>query len=100
MASRDTLAGLDPTAPVDKVKERAFELLKKIWSVALATINGTEPAVRIVSISAIKDNRIYLLAPRGKPLYHQLKEKPFIAIVDMTPDFIVVPGKGTNSIHG
>jgi len=58
MASRDTVAGLDPTAPVDKVKERAFELLKKIRSVALATINGNEPAVRIVSISAIKDNRI------------------------------------------
>ncbi len=44
MASRDTVAGLNPAAPVEMVKERAFELLKKIRSVALATINGTEPA--------------------------------------------------------
>ena len=39
MASRDTVAGLILPPRSDKVKERAFELLKKIWSVALATIN-------------------------------------------------------------
>ncbi len=56
--------------------------------------------VLIVSISAIKDNRIYLLVHRGKPLFDQLKEKPFIAIVGMTPDFIVVRVKGPIQFMG
>ena len=93
--TRDTVAGLSQTADTNQVKTRAFKLLKEIRSVSLATINGNKPAVRIVSISAIKDDRIYLLAPRGKPLYHQIRMNPDIAICGMTPDFIVVRVEGT-----
>ena len=94
MTNRDTVAGLLPTADNDEVKARAFELLKKIRSVSLATINGDRPAVRIVSVSAIREDRIYFLAPRGKPLYHQIEDIPYIAVCGMTPDFIVVRVEG------
>jgi hypothetical protein len=61
--NRKTIAGLPPAAENEAVKARAFELLKKIRSVALATVNNDKPAVRIVSVSAIRDDRIYFLAP-------------------------------------
>ena len=65
-----TVVGLLPTAGNEEVKARAFELLKKIRSVAFAAINKDKPALRIVSISATRDDRIYFLAVRGKPPYH------------------------------
>ena len=88
--NRKTIAGLPPAAENEAVKARAFELLKKIRSVALATVTNDKPAVRIVSVSAIRDDRIFFLAPRGKPLYHQIRATPYVALCGMTPDEIVV----------
>jgi uncharacterized pyridoxamine 5'-phosphate oxidase family protein len=50
--------------------------------------------VRIVRVSAIRDDRIYFLASRGKPLYHQITDTPYVAVSGMTPDFVVVRVEG------
>jgi len=95
MARRITVAGLFPGASPEEVAHKAFALLKQIRTVALATINGDRPAVRFMHISAIQDGKLYFLTPRGKPVYHQIKNTPTIAISGMTPDHIVVRVEGS-----
>jgi hypothetical protein len=66
MSKRITVAGLIPGVSTEEIRDRAFSLLKKIRTVSLATINGGKPAVRFVHLSAIRDGKLYFLAPRDQ----------------------------------
>ena len=78
----------------DEIKEAAFQLLKKIRNVALATINKNKPSVRIVVIAYIKDDTIYFMTAHGKPMYRQLKKNPYISIVGKAEEDITVRVEG------
>lgn len=87
-------ADLKKTSENNEIKETAFELLTEIRNVALATLNKNIPSVRIVVIAYIKDDNIYIMTARGKPMYRQLIKTPYVSIVGKCEEDIMVRVEG------
>ncbi len=87
-------AGLNRNSSNHEIKEKAFQLLKNIREVALGTINKNKPSTRIVVIASIRDDHIYFMTARGKPMYRQLNENPCVSIVGKLKEDIMVRVEG------
>lgn len=92
--SNNPLSHLNKNSENNEIKETAFQLLKEIRNVALATVNQNKPSIRIVVIAYIQDDIIYFMTARGKPMYRQLKKNPYISIVGKANNDITVRVEG------
>jgi len=73
-----------------KTTRRAFKLLREVKSVAFASVNSGEPAVRIADVMLVEEDGLYSLTARGKPYYNQLREKPKLAVCGMDRNYVSV----------
>lgn len=71
-----------------------FSFLRKIKSVAFATVENEKPCVRIADVMLVEDDKLYFLTARGKPYYKQLKENPHLAITGMDENYVTVRVNG------
>lgn len=60
-----------------------LKFLRKIKSVAFATMEDGKPCNRIIDVMLIEDDKIYFLTARGKAFYRQIKSNPYVALVGM-----------------
>ncbi len=67
-----------------------LQFLRNIKSVAFATVNRGNPAVRIADVMLVNEEGMYLLTARGKPYHRQLKEHARVAVCAMDQHFITV----------
>jgi uncharacterized pyridoxamine 5'-phosphate oxidase family protein/NAD-dependent dihydropyrimidine dehydrogenase PreA subunit len=67
-----------------------LQFLRQLKSVALSTIDGEHPAVRIADLLLVEEDRLYFLVPRENALYRQLKDHPYLSIVGMDPSYKTV----------
>lgn len=75
---------------MDSTAREALKFLREIKSVAVATVNKGEPAVRIADVMLVEDESLYLITARGKPYYAQLKEQGRIAMCAMDRNYVTV----------
>lgn len=75
---------------MDQTTKKAFKLLRDVKSVAFATVNNGEPAVRIADVMLAEEDGLFFLTARGKPYYKQLKEKQKLAICGMDKEYVSV----------
>ena len=75
---------------MDQTTRRALRFLREIKSVAFATVNHGEPAVRIADVMLVKENGLYSLTARGKSYYRQLKESKRLSICGMDRNYVTV----------
>lgn len=73
---------------MDKKAKNALNFLRKIKSVAFATVNNGKPDVRIADVMLVEEDGIYFLTARGKPYYRQLKENQNVAICGMDKNYV------------
>lgn len=60
-------------------------LVNKIHSVVVATVdNKGLPSTRVIDMMLYDEEGLYFLTAKGKALYQQLQEKPFISLSGMT----------------
>ena len=50
---------------MDATTRRAFALLRAVKSVTFATVNGGEPATRIVDVMLVDETGLYFVTGRG-----------------------------------
>ena len=60
--------------------QKIEEYLKKSGIFYLATVNGTQPRIRPVSIVILKDEVLYFGVGTFKEVYQQLRENPYVEI--------------------
>ena len=65
---------------MDQKAEKALKFLREIKSVAFATVNRGEPAVRIADVMLFEEDGLYFLTARGKPYYRELKENLYFSV--------------------
>ena len=75
---------------MDDITVRALKLLREIKSVAFATVNQGEPAVRIIDVMLVEEDGLYFLTARGKAFYKQLKENQRLGICGMDKNYVSV----------
>ena len=75
---------------MDQIAEKALKFLREIKSVAFATVNSGEPAVRIADVMLFEEDGLYFLTARGKPYYRELKEHLRLAICGMDENYVTV----------
>ena len=75
---------------MDSTAEQALRFLRELKSVAVATVNNGEPAVRIADVMMVQDESLYLITARGKPYYRQLKQQGRVAICAMDRNYVTV----------
>jgi uncharacterized pyridoxamine 5'-phosphate oxidase family protein/NAD-dependent dihydropyrimidine dehydrogenase PreA subunit len=75
---------------VDSTARGALRFLREVKSVAIATVNRGEPAVRVADVMLVEDETLYLITARGKPYYTQLKEQGRLAICAMDKNYVTV----------
>ena len=73
---------------MDQTTDKALKLLREIKSVAFATVNNGEPAVRIADVMIVENDGLYFLTARGKPFFKQLKEEQKLAICGMDSNYV------------
>lgn len=66
---------------------RELDFLRKIKSVAFATVEDGKPYVRIADVMLIEDEKIYFTTARGKSFYRQLRETPYVALTGMDKNY-------------
>jgi uncharacterized pyridoxamine 5'-phosphate oxidase family protein/NAD-dependent dihydropyrimidine dehydrogenase PreA subunit len=75
---------------MDETAEKALKFLREIKSVAFATVNKGEPAVRIADVMLLEKDGLYFLTAGGKPYYRQLEDNPRLAICGMDKNYVTV----------
>ena len=65
---------------MDETAKRAMALLREVKSVTFATVNGDEPAARIIDVMLVDDDGLYSVTARGKSFHWQLTQNPVVAI--------------------
>jgi uncharacterized pyridoxamine 5'-phosphate oxidase family protein/Pyruvate/2-oxoacid:ferredoxin oxidoreductase delta subunit len=75
---------------MDHTTRKALTLLREVKSVAFATVDNGEPAVRIADVMLIEEDGLYFLTARGKPFYAQLKGNQRLAICGMDKNYVTV----------
>ena len=59
-------------------------LKEEIHSTVIATVDREGlPVARVIDIMLVDDNSLYFITEKGKEFYHQLTEKPYVAISGM-----------------
>ena len=80
---------------MDKTTRRALTLLREVKSVTFATVNGSEPAARIIDVMLVDDDGLYFVTARGKSFYRQLMQSPVVAVSAMTANWVAIRLVGT-----
>jgi uncharacterized pyridoxamine 5'-phosphate oxidase family protein/Pyruvate/2-oxoacid:ferredoxin oxidoreductase delta subunit len=75
---------------MDQIAEKALNLLREVKSVAFATVDNGEPAVRIANVMLVQKDGLYFLTARGKPFYGQLEKNKKVAICGMDKSYVTV----------
>jgi len=75
---------------VDETTKKALELLREVKSVAFTTVNGNEPAARIIDVMLVDSDGLYFVTARGKAFYRQLSQSPIVAISALTNDWVAI----------
>ncbi len=73
---------------------KELDLLRKLKSVAFATLENGMPSVRIADVMLIEEDKIYFLTDRGKSFYRQLMENKNVALVGMDENYVSVRVSG------
>lgn len=69
--------------------KKAFEFLKSHKDVALATVEGGKPKIRVFQIMKQDGLTLYFATAPGKEVYRQLQSNPDIEILCMADDIFV-----------
>jgi len=75
---------------MDETTKLALRLLRESKSVTFATVNGDEPAARIIDVMLVDDEGLYFVTARGKAFYRQLAQRPIVAISALTEDWVAI----------
>lgn len=75
---------------MDEIAEKALNLLREVKSVAFATMNDREPAVRIIDVMLVDDDGLYFCTARGKHFYPQLKDTWKVGVCGMDKNYVSV----------
>jgi uncharacterized pyridoxamine 5'-phosphate oxidase family protein/NAD-dependent dihydropyrimidine dehydrogenase PreA subunit len=75
---------------MNDVADRALKILRELRSVTFATTKDGLPQARIADVMGYENGRLLCVVGNNKPFYRQLKETGKVAIVGMTPNFVVV----------
>ena len=75
---------------MDKIAKKALGLLREVKSVTFSTVNGGEPASRIIDVMLVDDDGLYFVTARGKAFYRQIDEVPTVAVSAMTKDWVAI----------
>lgn len=65
-------------------------MLREVKSVTFSTVNGGEPASRIIDVMLVDDDGLYFVTARGKAFYQQLEAVPIVALSAITKDWVAV----------
>jgi len=65
---------------MNKIVQLAFNTLRSIKSVSVATVSNGLPQNRIMDIMLVEKETLFFITARGKSVYRQLKKTPRIAI--------------------
>lgn len=76
----EVLFGLDENSSEEEIRRKAFELIGKIRFIPAATKKGDSVDIRILDFNQLSDGQLYFMTSKGKPVYKQLTDEPFLAI--------------------
>lgn len=72
-----------------------LQMIRGVKDFAFATIGEDgNPAVRIIDVMLVGEDRLYFLTARGKEFYSQLMEQQFVAITGMTKNWEMLTLRG------
>lgn len=75
---------------MDSQAQEALRFLREVKSVAVATVNNDEPAVRVADVMLVENESLYFITARGKPYYAQLMHQSRVAICAMDKNYVTV----------
>ena len=75
---------------MDKIAKEALGLLREVKSVTFSTVNGGEPASRIIDVMLVDDAGLCFVTARGKAFYRQIDEVPAVAVSAITKDWVAI----------
>jgi uncharacterized pyridoxamine 5'-phosphate oxidase family protein/NAD-dependent dihydropyrimidine dehydrogenase PreA subunit len=75
---------------MDEVADRALKMLRELRSVTFATTRDGLPQARIADVMGYENGQLLCVVGNNKPFYRQLKETRKVAIVGMTPNYVMV----------
>ena len=76
----EILWGLNDDTPNEEVVEKVFELIRTNAFLPTATLDGGEPAIRVIEYTRLSDGKLYLCTAKDKRFYRQLIACPRIAV--------------------
>jgi uncharacterized pyridoxamine 5'-phosphate oxidase family protein len=79
---KEILFGLTEKSTNEEIKNKAFELLKKIRSMPAATVKDGLPESRVIDFCLLSDGYFYFIASKGKNIHKQLTEVPVIVLCE------------------
>jgi len=75
---------------MNDVADRALKILRELRSVTFATTKDGLPQARIADVMGYENGRLLCVVGNNKPFYRQLKETQKVAVVGMTPNYVMV----------
>lgn len=75
---------------MNDVADRALKILRELRSVTFATTKDGVPQARIADVMGYENGRLLCVVGNNKPFFHQLEETGKVAIVGMTPNYVMV----------
>ena len=75
---------------MDEVAERALRMLRELRSVTFATTEDGLPRARVADVMGYENGQLLCVVGNNKPFHRQLKETGKVAVVGMTPDYVMV----------
>lgn len=80
---------------MDPVADKALRMLRELRSVTFATTSSEcLPKARIADVMAYENGRLLCVVGKTKPFYRQLRDSGRVALVGMTPEFVMVRLEG------
>ncbi|MFU0831899.1 MAG: (4Fe-4S)-binding protein [Oscillospiraceae bacterium] len=73
---------------------KELQFLRKIKSVAFATVENGLPRVRIADVMLIENDKIYFTTARGKSFYRQLTQNKYAALTGMDETYKAIRVSG------
>jgi len=70
--------------------QKAFNILRSIKSVSVATISDGSPSNRIMDVMLAEKNILYFITARGKQIYKQLRKTPKIALCAIDKNYTMI----------
>jgi uncharacterized pyridoxamine 5'-phosphate oxidase family protein/NAD-dependent dihydropyrimidine dehydrogenase PreA subunit len=75
---------------MDEVADKALRTLRELRSVTFATTKDGLPEARIADVMGYEDGQLLCVVGNNKPFYRQLKETGKVAVVGLTPGYVMV----------